>query len=247
MEAPLLVDLAMAVACLDLLDPLVLQENPEGPENPVHLVCPEIQENHQFNHANPLLPHHANHALKVLPAHPDLLDHLVMPEPLDNLEILALMLHPANPDQKDHLDLLESPDNLVPLVSLEPPLNLNLSFQVNLDLLVKPAHLDLQDPPVNLVLMALPGQLDQKDHLDLMDPLAKTDNPALPVNPAPLDPLERRVSARNTVPSMVVCSSKTEPDVRHLYLLVFFFSCLQFIQVSSTVALSGAVVSFSSS
>lgn len=212
----------MVAVCQDHLDQLVHPANPEDPANLVHLVYPETQENHQFNPVSQSPHHHANLAHKDLPAQLDLPDHLEMLELLANLATLELTLHPASLDQKDHLDHPEKPVHPEHPVSLVPQLKANLLFLENLDQLEKLDHPDLLDHLDNLALMELPDQLDPKAHPAQTDLPDKTDNPVLLAKPDPLDLLARKVSAPNTVPSMVVCSSKTEPDVKRYYGLLFF-------------------------
>jgi len=207
----------------------------------VPLDCPETQANHQFNHASQSLLLHANLAHKDHPAHPDQLDHLAMPELPDNPETQEPTLHPANPVQKDLPAHPESPVLLVPLASLVPLLKANLWSPENQDQLEKPDHPDL---PVNL---DNPAPMEPQDPLDPKDPLAPTDHPDKTVNPDPLaNPAQleapaRRVSARNTVPSTVVSSSKMEPGAKLDKILVA--SLPRFIQVSSAASLASAVVS----
>jgi len=238
-EPPLVV-LVMAAVCQDHLDQQAHPANPEDLANLVHPVYLETQENHQFNLVNQSPHHHANLAHKDLPAQLDLPDHLEMLELLANLATLELTLHPANLDQKDHLDLLESLVHPEHPVSLVPQLKASLLFLENLDQLEKLDHPDLLDHLDNLVLMELLDLLDPKAHPAQTDHPDKTDNQVPLANPDNLDLLARKVSARNTVPSMVVCSSKTAPDVKRYYGILFFYSCLQrFIQVSSAIAFAG--------
>jgi len=78
--------------------------------------------------------------------------------------------------------------------------------------------------------MALPDLKDPKAHLAQKAHQDKTDNPVHPAN-LDLQALPaRRVSARNTVPSTVVCSSKTAPDDKFR-----ISELLHHIQVSSTL------------
>jgi hypothetical protein len=238
-EPPLVV-LVMAAACQDHLDQQAHPANPEDPANLVHPVYPETQENHQFNLASQSPHHHANLAHKDLPAQLDLPDHLEMLELLANLATLELTLHPANLDQKDHLDLLESLVHPEHPVSLVPQLKASLLFLENLDQPEKLDHPDLLDHLDNLVPMELLDLLDPKAHPAQTDHPDKTDNPVPLANPVKLDLPARKVSARNTVPSMVVCSSKTARDVKRYHGILFFYSCLQrFIQVSSAIAFAG--------
>jgi len=230
----------MAAVCQDHLDQQAHPANPEDLANLVHPVYLETQENHQFNLVNQSPHHHANLAHKDLPAQLDLPDHLEMLELLANLATLELTLHPANLDQKDHLDLLESLVHPEHPVSLVPQLKASLLFLENLDQPEKLDHPDLLDHLDNLVLMELLDLLDPKAHPAQTDHPDKTDNQVPLANPDNLDLLARKVSARNTVPSMVVCSSKTAPDVKRYYSILFFYSCLQlFIQVSSAIAFAG--------
>jgi len=230
----------MAAVCQDHLDQEAHPANPENLANPVHPVYPETQENHQFNLVSQSHHHHANLAHKDLPAQLDLPDHLEMLELLANLATLELTLHPANLDQKDHLDHLEKLVHPEHPVSLVPQLKASLLFLENLDQLEKLDHPDLLDHLDNLVPMELLDLLDPKAHPAQTDHPDKTDNLVPLANPDNLDLPARKVSARNTVLSMVVSSSKMEPDVKRYYGILFFYSCLQrFIQVSSAIAFAG--------
>jgi hypothetical protein len=229
---------ATVVVCQVHLDPPERPENQDDPENRVPPVYPETPANLQFNHVNPSHHHHASHAHKDPLAHPDLLDLPAM---------LVLLVSPDTPERMPHL---ENPDNLELPENQVLQLNPNLWCPENLDPLVKPAHPVLPDLLVNLALMELLDPLDPRDHPDPMDPLVKTVNPEHPVNLDQPDRPARRVSARNTAPSMVVCSSKMVPDDRRPspWAILSSFSCLQhFIQVSSTTAFAGVVVFSSSS
>jgi len=234
---------AMVVVCPVHLDQPEHPANLDDQENPVPPVYLETLENLQFNHVNQSLHHHANLAHKDHLDHPDLLDRPAMLVLLVNPVTPARMLHPESPDQKAHLDHPASLDNQELPENLVPQLNPNPSCPANLDPLEKPAHPVLPDPLVNLAPMEPPDPLDRKALPAKTDHPVKTDNPEPQVNLDQPDRPARRVSARNIVPSMVVCSSKTVPDDR-----LFSFLCLQpFIQVSSTTAFAGVVVfSFSS-
>ncbi|PAV86759.1 hypothetical protein WR25_17125 [Diploscapter pachys] len=85
-----------------------------------------------------------------------------------------------------------------------------LDHQDLLDHLEHRATMEPLDPP------------DPKDLLDPMDPLVSTASLDLPARQENQAQQERREFARNTAPSMVECSSRTEPDdkfyeVRHFF------------------------------
>jgi hypothetical protein len=187
----------------------VLPASLADPVNPVLLANLETLASHQLLHANQQLHHHANPAHKDLPAHqvhPDLLEtqeRLVLLADLD----MMLLLEPL--DHVDHPDLLVNP---ALLDHLENPVFQHKANHLLLESLEKleiSDHLDLLDHLVNPVWTAHQDLLDQKENLDfpvitvlmeILDLQAHLDQLVLPA---------RRVSARNTVPSTVVSSSKT--------------------------------------
>lgn len=131
---------------------------------------------------------------------------------LDLLAAPAQMLPQANPDPKAHLDLPESldlmdpPDNLVPLL---------LTSLCDLAHLVPPetpdpkAHPDLLESPAKMASLAHPDPKARKARPAHLAPMV---SPVPRARPASPDLRARRVSARNTARSTVVCSSRTEPD-----------------------------------
>jgi len=214
----LLVEAVIHAVFLDLPALLVPPVNLVNTVNPVPLVSPVIQVNHQFNPVNLLLHHHANHAHKDHPAHLDLLVLPVMLELLGNLVPLELMLLLVNPDQRVHPDLPVNPVLLEPPVNLVPQLNLNHSPLAHPDHLEMLDHLAHPDPLVPLETMELLDNLDQKAHLAQTDNLVPMETLVHPDKLAHPVVLEKRVSAPNTAPSMVVSSSKMELVVKLLQL-----------------------------
>lgn len=204
---------ANPAVCPDRLDH---RERPDGrdvPANREHPVCPATQESRQHSHASQSHRHHANRAQ---PVHPDLLAHqdhpvtLVSPVNPDSLDKTH---HPANQDQRDrlgHLDHLDSQEHPASPAHL---LNRNQSCPDHPESLAMPDHPDNLDSPVSLARTVRPDSPDQRDHLAHLDhpeTMANLDNRARPVNP---EAKARRAFARNIVPSTVVCSSRTAPDV----------------------------------
>jgi hypothetical protein len=190
-----------------------LPVHPETQADPATLVLLanlEIQANHLLLLAKPSTHHHANHALQVLLAHPANPVNLATPDKTDNPENLEETHNPDLLDQKAHLAHLET---LVPLdnpETLEPLLKAKESNLDLLDHLEMLEHLDNLANPVNPETMDNPVALDPKAH---PAHLANQETPETTVNqanPDNLEVLEKRVSARNTAPSMVVFSSKME-------------------------------------
>jgi len=169
------------------------------------------QDNPPLLHAKPSSHHRANLALKVLPAHLVNPVNLETPVPTDNPASLA---DNHNPDLQDpkvplaHPETLVLPDNPeTPELPLNPKAS-NLDLQAQLEMLApqdNPAALanpETMDNPVN------PDPKDLPAHPVQLATPVKMVNPDNPVNP---EAKARRVSARNTAPSTVVSSSKTEP------------------------------------
>jgi hypothetical protein len=187
----------------------VLPASPADPVNPVLLANLETLASHQLLHANQQLHHHANPAHKDLPVHQV---HPDLPETQERLVLLAdldmmLLLEPL--DHVDHPDLLVNPALLDHLENLVFPLLLCHLFLALLENPEISDHLDLLDHLANPVWTAHQDLLDPKENLELLvitvlmeiqDLQAHLDQLVLPA---------RRVSARNTVPSTVVSSSKT--------------------------------------
>jgi len=224
---------ARTAALPDQLDHPVLLETLDVPVTPELLAHPETPEVHPLNHVPQLPLPHANNALL---AHPD---HLVLPD------LMVMLAVPDNPDKEedkvpqdllDPKDLPVHPVTPVALDNPEAPVNLPNRPQSLLDLpdhpemLELPALLDNPEPQDKEVALDHP---DQKDPLVLPDP---------PETPAPLVPQEtpanpvvlaKRVSAPNTAPSTVECSSKMELAVKNRsYFFLFSFLCF-FVRVST--------------
>jgi len=207
---------AANVAVVADLDLLVHPETMDNPAKLELLVQMANLVNHQLLLVNNKLLHHANHAQLEHPVHLDLLDLLVMLDQMATLELLAAQLLLASQDQKDlqaHLDLM---DNLVLPVNLVPLLKAKEFNLDHLDPLVMLDHLDHPDLPAVLEMMELPVIQELKD---LPAPTATpdpTETQVLPVKLVLPVVLEKKVSAPNIAPSMVVSSSKTELAVNHL-------------------------------
>jgi len=205
---------AKAVVCPVNPEHKVIPANRVDQENPELQDSLATQENHQQRLVKLPLHHHANLAHKVLP---DLLDHPDLQETQERLVLpadLVMMLLQEPLDLEDHpvhLVSLDHPAVLVRLVfQLLPSLSL-LALPENPEISDLPDPLDL---PVNPVWMAHPDLPDPRENLVSPETQEPTETP---VPQAPLDqpdPPEKRVSARNTAPSMVVSSSKTELVVK---------------------------------
>lgn len=190
------------------------QEHPESrdvQESRVHPVCPETQESHQHSRASQSHRHHANHAQ---PDHPDLLAHLDRPEILDSLDSLVnpdKMHHRASLDQRD---LLDHPDHQANREHLANPVHQLNHNQSCLDRLESPEMPDHLEHLASLANPAKMGHLDNRDQRDLLahrDRPATMDSPGSRVHLASRAAKARRVFAPSTVPSTVVCSSRTAP------------------------------------
>jgi hypothetical protein len=158
---------------------------------------------------NQQLHHHANPAHKDLPAHqvhPDLLE---TQERLVLLADLDMMLHLEPLDHVDHPDLLVKPAHLDHLANLVFQHKANHLLLESLEKLEISDHLDLPDHLANPVWMAHQDLLDQKENLELPVKTVLMEMLDLQVHLGQLVLPARRVSARNTVPSTVVSSSKT--------------------------------------
>lgn len=204
------VSAAMAVACLDRQDPTDRLANPANRESPgprallVPLASPRRR------HAMCLLLHHANPAQLVRLVHPVLPDLLESPENPAPLVVLALTRH------LDHLDLL---DLLVPQALKANKACLEIKDHqplLNLQSLANPEMLATSVQPALKVLleiterMAHPALVAAKAPKALPVHLEKMVFLVLPV-PLVLQGLPaRRVFVQNTVPWMVVSSSKME-------------------------------------
>jgi len=182
----------------------------------VLLALPETPANQLALLAKPSSHLHANPAQLVLPANLVLPVNPVIQVPMVLLDkvvetqlpaLLVLKVHPAPLVLPAILVNLAAPAN-------QPPLNNH--NRDHLDLLVMPASQVNLDPLANLVMMVNPVDLDPKDPLVLLD---LPDNPVMMVSlatPANLVKQATKVSARNTVPSMVESSSKMEQDDKSL-------------------------------
>jgi len=207
---------------LDLQDHPVNLDNLEVLAIPVPLDHLETLVALTLHPVHQLLHHHANHAVL---DHPDPLGHLApleMPEAPANQDKVAELLHPDLLDQKAHLANLATLDNLAALDNLANLLNQPLLLQDHL------AHLEMLDQTANLDNPEHQEEAVDKDHLDpkdLPDHPAQLANLETLVNLATLvnlEVLEKRVFARNTAPSTVVSSSKTELAVKLLTIFVLF-------------------------
>jgi len=230
LEAAMLKEIATLVALVETQDPLDLPETPDVPETLEDPAVTEIPEPQLHLPAKLSLLHHANPAHKDLPVPLDSLDN---PEDPDKMEApdkeaethlpdhLDLRDHPVNPVTPEDPDNPETPEH--PLKAKELLLD-PLDLPVMLELLDNPVTLD------SLVTTDSPEAPDLRDHPAHQDNLVNPEVTASQVTPDNLAAQETAVSARNTAPSMVVSSSKMEPDAKkfaqdfyHRTILLLFF------------------------
>jgi len=193
---------------------LALLENQERTASLEHQEFPEHPADPQRCLANRSLRHHVNHAHK---------DHRDLQVPQEqaatsvhqaNQEDQEMTPHPENQGLKDHQDHQENQDNQDQLENQEHPPSAKLLFQVN------PAQLEIKEPQAPQDQQDNQAQTDYRELQDRKDPadpkdLPETmDNPVLKVHLDLLELLEKRASARNTAPSMVEFSSRTELVVK---------------------------------
>jgi len=207
------VDLAIHAVCQDPLEQVELRVSPAGPENLEHQDCQETPENRQFNLASQSLHHHANLVHKVrqdLPDHQDHQEMLDNPAPQETQEAI---LHQESQDQRDHQDLQDHQDNQEHQENQAHQHKAPRLKQELRDHQETPDHQDLQDHQDSQETTQGQDQQDQKDHPDHQDHQETMDNLEHLVKVEHQEMQEKRVSARNTAPSMVESSSRTELDV----------------------------------
>jgi len=201
---------AILVVCQAHAGPEVHQVDPDVPVNQEPQDCPVTLESHQFNLASQSLHHHANHAHR---DHRDLQDPLDPQEMQDNPEPQATQeatAHPENQVQRDHQDHPDNLDSQAPPESQELPLKAHHPNQAPQDLPEMLDHQDHQDHQDSRAATLAQVPPDPKDHQDQQDHQETMDSQEHPDNPEHQEMQERRVSARNTAPSMVESSSRTE-------------------------------------
>jgi len=206
--------IARDAVSLDLQALLEHQENRARTANPERQEFQEPPDAHRRFHASQSLLRRASHAHRDHPDHQDLPEPPVTPEHQDNQDAQETMLHQANQDQRDLQDRQENQACPDPLVNQELRLSAKRWFRENQARLATKGLQDHQDLPDSQAPTDCQEHQDQKDPTDRRDHLEMTDNPELrdhldlPGLPA------RRVSARDTAPSTVECSSRTELAVK---------------------------------
>jgi len=199
-----------AAASQDHQDLEGLRENPVAQENPVLPGLQEHQESHRLSHASPSLRHRAS------PAHldpldrPDPQDHRETLDPQASLEIPDKTHPQASQARRVHQANREHQDSPEPQESPEPPPNLLRSFPDPQDHREMPDRQEHQASPEGQEATVSQDQQAPRDPLDHLDPQETTANREHLVSQERLEAPERRVSARNTVPSTEESSSRTE-------------------------------------
>jgi len=227
--------LAVDAACRVFLDLQELLDETANQGSPVPQVLMASLVDHQHSARKSLL-HHADHAHLDLQDQLDLRDHLAIPADLATRADLEAMVLLATQDLKDPLVNLETP---VEMATLEPPVfprNHLLTFpvaMVNLDNPVIKAFLEIMVQMVDPETMATLDSKDHPEHQATLASQAEMERQAIPVNPVVK---ERRVSARNIVPSMVEFSSQMVHDDRPTFDNFYLLPTLPF--VSSALSYS---------
>jgi len=213
LESPVeaaLVDRALIAAVVakqdrpDLLEMVAVQAIPE------HQEILATQVDLPSKRVNKLLPRHAIHVQQDLLDLPEALALPVMPVLMVNLDHLEETRSLDQLDRKGRPDRPDQMDSLVNPADLEIPLHLNLLPQALLARQARMALLDLPDlqgspdNPEDQASLVLRALQEVPDYQGMMASQAVQAMPDLQ------EVLVRRVSARNTVPSMVECSSRTE-------------------------------------
>jgi hypothetical protein len=207
---------AKAAACPDSLERKEHRESRVDRENQVPPGSLEIQGNHQLPRVKPRLHRRVNLALKVSPDLPVHQDLQATQERLAPQAAAVTTLLPAPQDQEA---LLGRPVRLGHPVA---PVRQAHQLLPNHSLPVLLAKLATSDPLDPLVLLVNQAWMDPLARLDPRVSQAHPESPeptgtlALPAPQDPPEPPARRVSARNTAPSMVVSSSKTELVVKFI-------------------------------
>lgn len=179
------------------------------PVHPVSLVA------HHWKFATSRLHHRADRAHR---DHPDPLVQLVTlvhPDPTANPALLEKMVETDHLAQLDPQAQPALPATMVQKAQPATPLSQFQQLLVKTAQLVKMVHLVPLAQMVNPVPMEALAQLVPKVHPALLAHpatmvLQETKDPLVQ-----MDPLEKRVFARNTAPPMVVSSSKTEQGDKH--------------------------------
>jgi len=176
------------------------------------------------------LHHHANHAHQANPASPDLKVHPATPVQLETQVTLAKMVNQAVPAHKAHPAHPEIQVTMVHEVIQARPLSALQPLPETKDPQVPMDH---QAQPVNQALketMATQVAQDPKAQQVQLAAQAKMVLQATKDHPAPMDPKENRVFARNIALWTAAFSSKMEQDVKIKILFErhsFFSSFLQ--------------------
>jgi hypothetical protein len=209
-----------------------LQEDQDAQESREHQDCQETQANHPSNLANQSLHHHASLVQLVHQGHPVLQAPLGMLANRAHQATQEATPHPENQDQRDHQAHLAARDNQDHPENQELQLNhphLNPDLPDQSEMLAHPDPQALQDSQ---------DQMQDQDPLDPKDPQARQAHLETTANRAHQDNLERqemperRVSARNTAPSMEVSSSRME----HAVVKMEWLAGLGPFKVSTTLA-----------
>lgn len=214
----------MDVVCQDNQALKELQGKMGNQESQALPVLQETQASHQQPHVNQPLLLHASHVHKDHqdpPAHPDPQATPVKLEPQDAQE---LMPPPEVLDLEVPLDHQENQGQSDPTENQVSQLNLNLLFRENPENQATKDHQDPQAHPEAQETMDHQDQLDRRENQGKTDPRDKMDRLDHQDHLEALDPLEKRVSARNTAPWTEVFSSRTVRAVKFEFDKIFYDS-----------------------
>lgn len=204
---------AQTVVCLEKPDPLAIQDATDVQACPANQVSLASLAAHQRSAKRPL-SHHADPVDAEPPDHKDHLAQAETPVEPDPQAEPAVTVNQAEPDPKDPQaplgaqETTEAQDRPADQPSALHP------HPETLDCQEKMEPRDCQETMAQLDGQARTDVTETREPPDPQEPQvmpAGTETPELTDNQ---DPLENPVSARNTAPLMVECSSLTEPDVK---------------------------------
>jgi len=191
------------------------QDQPETMDNQERAELQEaqaMQEDLQFKHVSNLPLHHAHLALL---ARRDLPDNQAHPETQDQTEIQDKAVAIPNPDrldQKDHQDHQDQMDSQARQDNPVNQLNRKKQDQASQDLWEMLDHRDHQDQLVSQDNPEDQVNQDRRDPMANPAPLEMMGSPVIQERAEHQEVQVRKVSVRNTAPSMVESSSKMEHE-----------------------------------
>lgn len=202
---------------------LVHQDDPERPANQEHLAFQETQEEQELSHVKQLLHHHADHAHK---ENQVFLVHLAQTETQDHQvcqDHQAVKQCQEHQDLKDNLDLQELQDFQEIKANQDCQPQAAEFLPAHQDQEAIKDHQDHQEWLVPQAKMELQDQWDLQDLREPQEMQDPMDNLEILVHQALQEVQERRVFARNTVPSTAVYSSKMALVAVKILDLTFLF------------------------